>query len=265
MSRRIPLLPTGLLALLVATPLTVRGDEESPLSEKLESIGKYAESILRATRAKQEESGLKVSVSAVPDAYLYTLALEMGKIGKAGYDDDRTWRELRKLPRAHRKLRGKLLLIVEAETERKSFYFLQKKPEPHLLEQKSNKTFRITETKPRPSFLKWQVFQYPPDSRRLINRVLLCRLKKMSWVLSSSTVKLTDDEPFTYTFQHVARHDGVQKSFNSGVNESTRQISCITWRGLMLPPMQFEFFPGKWKVPGPPETLKFILARIESS
>ncbi len=231
-----------------------------PVSILLEELSDYHKELEKANQLEKSEKGLELTVQAIPDAYVYYMARDLKKLSRAGYDDARAWKEIKKLHTKHRKVIGKVLINVKADTEKGVYYFMQKKPGPHSLTQRTKKTFKVVEEIPKAKYVKWQVFQHPPNRRRIIKNITFARLKKTTWSMISTTVSLKKRDPFVYSFSNIVRQ--TPKSSEQGVNESTRQLSCRIWQDIIVKPLKFEYFPGKWKIPSPPSELTRILDEL---
>ncbi len=233
-------------------------------------FGAYADRLERVARETARSGGVTFQVQVIPDTYLFQMARGTQEMARARYEGKSLESKLKLLYQDTRSLKGKILILVTISTDgtdgADTYYFFQHQLKAHLeLRSKSEKSFSIEEMDPKPVVENWSVFEHPPNRPRIYRRAVpLVRLRKLDLVLSvyARILNIEGKDPFTLTLKGIIRQEK-KKDPRDSINENLRQISCVEWKQLIVPPATVTFYPGQWDMPEPPSEFISLLEQIE--
>lgn len=250
------------LSVVLWIPISVQA-EGNRMLKKLSKILGYAEQLQNAITEEHETDRLKVTAGVITDTYVFQMARGIEEIHKAGYDEDKVWKELEELHKKHKSSKGKYLFFVDLESL-SGHHLCRKGKKLFYLRQRSEKSLKVKGQKPKLEFLKWQVFQYPPNDSRKIGTHTLARFSKVRFYLTSSSFKRKNaKDPFSLQVGNLWYQEERMNPTNS-INLNEQQISCSKLKDLEVPVTKLKFYPGRWEIPKVPSELQDILDTLET-
>ena len=228
----------------------------------------YAEK-LKIPQEEQESAGVRASVSVVPDAFRYQMAVGFEELEKASYGVVELAKKLKALHAKNRKYKGKALYMVSLSSSGgTNHHFIQTELKSHVvLRGKSKKTIGSVESEYKPQFVSWRVFEQKADQRNMLKKKL-STFSKLAFEFTSDW-KESDKEPLTLSLSDLVRVTDRREEQKTdyrafeGINASLQQISSSDWNSQIVPPITFKLYPGKWDVPRAPPGFDELLEMLE--
>ena len=230
--------------------------------------GGYAEKLM-VKSAEQESAGVRASVSVVPDAFRYSMALGFEEIKKASYGAVELEKKLKELHAKSKKYKGKALYLVSLSSDGgKNHHFVQSSLKDHvLLRGASKRTISSVREEPKPDFTSWRVFEQKANQRNMLEKKL-SEFTKVTFEFTSDR-KEGDKEPLTLSVNNLVRVTDRREEQKTdyrafeGINASLKQISSSDWKSQIVPAITLKLYPGQWNVPEPPAGFEEILKLLE--
>ncbi|MCA8961839.1 MAG: hypothetical protein KDC38_15045 [Planctomycetes bacterium] len=245
-----------------ATGSTARADEPTVFDGlKLPKPG-YAKAVASCDPVEFEADGLDVTISVIPDLFIYEMAVGLEEIHKMAYTGDRLESEVKKLYAKAKKQRGNAAFHVKfVDGAHDVYFFLSNKIDKHVkVSGGARKTGKVTEMKPDYRFITWTVMQ-GAASRKL----KMMRYEELEFVFPIKMAK--EAEPVEIQFENLVRYHDLPKKSEyeyKGINLDAKQISLGNFKDLEHQPFGKTFYPGKWKLPKAPEGFDELIAHLEA-
>jgi hypothetical protein len=230
--------------------------------------GGYAEK-LKVASAEQESAGVRASVSVVPDAYRYSMALGFEEIRKASYGAVELEKKLKELHAKSKKYKGKAFYLVSLSSDGgKNHHFVQSALKEHVvLRGASKRTISGVREEPKPDFASWRVFEQRANQRNVLDKKL-SEFTRLTFEFTSDR-KEGDKEPLTLSVNNLVRVTDRREEQKTdyrafeGINVSLKQISSSEWKSQIVPSITLKLYPGQWNVPEPPAGFDELLNVLE--
>lgn len=240
------------------------GAEKKDIPERT-GVGEsgYIEKLEKVYSNKASQKDVTMSVSVIPDAYAYHLAVGIADLERKGYTGKELYSKARSLYNdVRRKHRGKVLLRVKISASGGANYFFisQRVLRRHFdLKQKTSKSFSALNPRPIPKLETWKVFD---GTGRGFNRMNLCALNQLEVDIYSMSLKVEETEPIHVVLKGVTVQSQSADP-NESINVRERQVATKRWEENTIQELPVELLPAKWEVPEMPKPFRAYLDRLE--
>ena len=224
----------------------------------------YLEALEKMDPQQATSRGVEFHVKVIHDAYRYLLAQKIKELEEAGYEEDALKAKLRTFHADFKTSKGKVLFLASLSTVDGANGFLTQDVPKHVqLTQGRTKTLSVSGVDPKPTVEKWKVFEYPSFAGVKRTTPALGHFNSLKFQGVSSSVKLTEKEPFVLSMINVLAQSLGPDPQNS-INLSKRQLSTRKMEDLQAKGLKVTFKPGKGRIPKAPEDFDELVRWLES-